>query len=296
MWPVCRGNSSSNGGLSCVLAQLSEDTAVLQSDPSVACTYRRGIRPFCLAETELVFSSSVCLREHERVGVCTCLCVRVSKVPHSSHNLDCSKETKPWPSREWREKMRCYCSSSGSLRWPVCGGRTRQPQHRRGRSVPSRWILRAVSGICRPGAVTGSRDVQTDTLGGSLFPFTGLSVHPSIRLSGEVSSASALMSFFSFTAFFCVQLMIFAAFFLDLISLVKPAHSFSFYQRKTELSELLSFLCTVTAFRKLLAVQGTGHCISGLLFQICFRFYFSAFSVYNIVYLGLHTVFFLNYY
>lgn len=178
----------------------------------------------------------------------------------------------------------------------MCGGRTRQPQHRRGRSVPSRWILRAVSGICHPGAVTGSRDVQTDTLEWLSLSFHGAvrpSIHSFIRRSVVCKRPHVILLLYGFLL---CSVDDFCCFFLDLISLVKPAHSFSFYQRKTELSELLSFLCTVTAFRKLLAVQGTGHCISGLLFQICFRFYFSAFSVYNIVYLGLHTVFFLNYY
>lgn len=55
------GTTAATEDFLCLSPALSEDTAVLQSDPSVACTYRRGIRPFCLAETELVFSLSVCL-------------------------------------------------------------------------------------------------------------------------------------------------------------------------------------------------------------------------------------------
>lgn len=111
-------------------------------------------------------------------------------------------------------------------------------------------ILRAVSGICRPGAVAGSRMLRTtnwtnwrgeahsDIAAVSLF--TGLFI---IHSSGEASSVNTpnLYRFFIFSA----------AFYL-MISTHNSLVELFCFQLKTEWNSLnfsFSLLCTVTAFR-----------------------------------------------
>lgn len=122
----------------------------------------------------------------------------------------------------------------------MCGGWT----HRRGCVVPSRWILKARLGICSPGAIAGSRYAQRDVLERLCLSFYGAvlsSIHkyfllekcrpqtPSLHLS---PSTVFLCSVDDFCCFLSLS--------FTHSSLAKPAHSFSFYERKTKSSIYLS--------------------------------------------------------
>lgn len=130
------------------------------------------------------------------------------KVPHSSHNLDCSKKTKPWSCREWREKMCCCCPSSKVC--PPAGGQSEFALTCVWRLDSSAWMCGAeqvdLEGQIRNLLSRSHHWFKRCSEGhiGAALSFllrSCPSIHLYICSSGEVSSANTLTLSFSLYSF-----------------------------------------------------------------------------------------------